>query len=232
MAGENENPQPASPSPSGPSSDASTAESSEEPERNDSVSIPGHENPSGLPAPAASDPGSTHQPPRPSSTTAQDDTGSDGASVQRSSDSGSADSPLHTEISHQNRNSALDSSASSQVEILPVQGNDSGQNMVQQTEEVPNGWRPRYIRKRVLAGFVISFLLLAVAIVVLYVFSRKQNGLTAANESLYYLWMFSPTIGKMTLLSMLIIWGVVTDPERKSSIHNSLIHLASSGILD
>ncbi|CAI4215826.1 unnamed protein product [Parascedosporium putredinis] len=82
------------------------------------------------------------------------------------------------------------------------QATHSSHSLLQPTEKTPYGWRPRYLRRRVFGLFIAGFLILAALIVLLWAISKQRNGLTAAKESLYYLWMFSPTIAFTVLLSV------------------------------
>lgn len=53
--------------------------------------------------------------------------------------------------------------------------------------------RPSYLRKRILAGFVVIFIAIIVALEVLYQSSESRNGIAASIESRHYLWTYGPT---------------------------------------
>ena len=64
-------------------------------------------------------------------------------------------------------------------------------------ETTPYGsWRPGYLRKSVLFAFCCIFLALLAAVEAIYLASESRNGLEEANESLSWLWTFSPTVGR------------------------------------
>ena len=54
-------------------------------------------------------------------------------------------------------------------------------------------WRPFYLRRRVLASFVLIFVLMLVAIEVLVVVSNRNDGLATSNPGQHYLWTYGPT---------------------------------------
>lgn len=56
-------------------------------------------------------------------------------------------------------------------------------------------WTPFPLRRHVLLGFISVFASLLVALAVLFSYSRSYQGLSTANERLYYLWTYGPTAG-------------------------------------
>jgi hypothetical protein len=56
-----------------------------------------------------------------------------------------------------------------------------------------NGWRPSYLRKRILALFVIAFSATIAALEALYQSSEAHDGIAASTESRHYLWTYGPT---------------------------------------
>ncbi|KAH7126550.1 hypothetical protein B0J13DRAFT_531084 [Dactylonectria estremocensis] len=70
----------------------------------------------------------------------------------------------------------------------------------------PFGWRPLYLRRRVMTVFLLIFLVLTGAIHGIGRISEQQGGIITANKTMYYLWMFGPTMIISILLSS---WGRV-----------------------
>jgi hypothetical protein len=56
-----------------------------------------------------------------------------------------------------------------------------------------HGWRPGYLRRRVLMIFLVLFCLCLATLEILYQVSQNRNGLVAADQSRRYLWTFGPT---------------------------------------
>ena len=54
-------------------------------------------------------------------------------------------------------------------------------------------WRPTYLRRTVIACFILVFALMLVAIEVLLVFSNKNYGLATPYGDLHYFWTYGPT---------------------------------------
>ncbi|OTA91436.1 hypothetical protein M434DRAFT_388618 [Hypoxylon sp. CO27-5] len=57
---------------------------------------------------------------------------------------------------------------------------------------VSHGWRPNYLRRRVIVTLDIIFLIGIVVLEVLDTVSRRHGGLSDANQSLFYLWALFP----------------------------------------
>ncbi|KKZ68312.1 hypothetical protein EMCG_05987 [[Emmonsia] crescens] len=55
-------------------------------------------------------------------------------------------------------------------------------------------WTPFWLRKRTLLGFVILFTLLWIALLVLWLFVKRNNGLEIALTSNRYVWRFAPAV--------------------------------------
>lgn len=60
-------------------------------------------------------------------------------------------------------------------------------------------WMPFYLRRVFLLGFAVVFILMIVALEVLYFFSVRDGGLATVEESLHYLWTYGPTFGGFVL---------------------------------
>ncbi|KAF3395962.1 hypothetical protein F1880_007045 [Penicillium rolfsii] len=56
-----------------------------------------------------------------------------------------------------------------------------------------NGWRPSYLRKRILVSFAITFSAVIAALEALYQSSEAHDGITASTENRHYLWTYGPT---------------------------------------
>ena len=54
-------------------------------------------------------------------------------------------------------------------------------------------WRPFFLRRTVLASFIVLFLLIIVALEVLIVVSNRSYGIATGQSHLHYLWTFGPT---------------------------------------
>ncbi|KAI0440985.1 hypothetical protein F4803DRAFT_577051 [Xylaria telfairii] len=60
-------------------------------------------------------------------------------------------------------------------------------------DKVPLPWRPFYLRRVVLLGFIILFILIIVAIESLVAISEKNNGIATSMSRDHYLWTYGPT---------------------------------------
>ncbi|KAJ6015673.1 hypothetical protein N7540_010264 [Penicillium herquei] len=78
----------------------------------------------------------------------------------------------------------------------------------------PPGWRPAYLRKRVLSGFAIIFCAIIIALEILNYVSSKNQGLTSSTESRHYLWTYGPT-AILTLVSA--FWARVEFQAKQSA---------------
>ncbi|KAB2569610.1 hypothetical protein BFW01_g12268 [Lasiodiplodia theobromae] len=67
-------------------------------------------------------------------------------------------------------------------------------------------WMPFYLRRVFLLGFAVVFILMIVALEVLYFFSVRDGGLATVEESLHYLWTYGPTF---VLTMAAALWGQV-----------------------
>lgn len=54
-------------------------------------------------------------------------------------------------------------------------------------------WRPLYLRRAVLLGFILVFILVIIAIESLLATSNQKNGIASNSVSLHYLWTYGPT---------------------------------------
>ncbi|KAJ5287532.1 hypothetical protein N7478_003218 [Penicillium angulare] len=75
------------------------------------------------------------------------------------------------------------------------------------------GWRPTYIRRRVLMAFVIVFCGIIATLEVLNHISSTNQGLASSTESRHYLWTYGPT-AILTLISA--FWGRVEFQAKQS----------------
>lgn len=57
----------------------------------------------------------------------------------------------------------------------------------------PTMWDPFWLRKSVLIAFAIVFAAMSVAVVLLYHFSKSNNGLATQEQSRHYAWTYGPT---------------------------------------
>ncbi|KAJ5731120.1 uncharacterized protein N7483_005628 [Penicillium malachiteum] len=78
----------------------------------------------------------------------------------------------------------------------------------------PPGWRPAYLRKRVITGFAIIFCAIIIALEILNYVSSKNQGLTSSTESRHYLWTYGPT-AILTLVSA--FWARVEFQAKQSA---------------
>lgn len=63
-------------------------------------------------------------------------------------------------------------------------------------------WRPFYLRRLVIAGFMGTFVLVLAAIEVLLAMSNKNDGIATSRHELHYLWTYGPT-ALLTLVAAL-----------------------------
>jgi hypothetical protein len=57
-------------------------------------------------------------------------------------------------------------------------------------------WRPSYLKIRTISAFIVAFLVLLVALEILFQYSRHNAGFVASTESRHYLWTYGPTASK------------------------------------
>lgn len=62
-----------------------------------------------------------------------------------------------------------------------------------QNNSQEDGWRPSYLRKRILALFVVAFCAIIATLEALYRSSEAHDGIAASTESRHYLWTYGPT---------------------------------------
>ena len=60
-------------------------------------------------------------------------------------------------------------------------------------KDLPMQWRPFYLRRTVLLGFISVFVSIAVAIESLLAVSNRDHGLATSTSSVHYLWTYGPT---------------------------------------
>ncbi|OQE19427.1 hypothetical protein PENSTE_c015G01958 [Penicillium steckii] len=56
-----------------------------------------------------------------------------------------------------------------------------------------SGWRPSYLRRRILTLFVLTFGAIILALELLYRSSNLNNGIAASKQDIHYLWTYGPT---------------------------------------
>lgn len=81
-------------------------------------------------------------------------------------------------------------------------GKNDGSSEVLTDEPSTSGeptWMPFYLRRVFLLGFAVVFVLMIVALEVLYFFSVRDGGLATVEERLHYLWTYGPTFGGFVL---------------------------------
>lgn len=59
-----------------------------------------------------------------------------------------------------------------------------------------NSWVPHALKRTSLLAFLIAYLLLIIALAVLFDYSNKHNGIVSSQENLHYLWTYGPTASK------------------------------------
>ncbi|KAK3995753.1 hypothetical protein QBC44DRAFT_283171 [Cladorrhinum sp. PSN332] len=76
------------------------------------------------------------------------------------------------------------------------------------SDSCANPWRPFFLQRRALYGFMVIFILMGVAIEVLFIISEKRQGLKTAvsHVNLHYVWTYGPMV-IMTLVSA--FWAIV-----------------------
>jgi hypothetical protein len=62
-----------------------------------------------------------------------------------------------------------------------------------------HGWRPSYLRRRIIVAFIVVFVAIIIAIEAMYGYSKTHHGVARIDESLELLWTFGPTAGKEAL---------------------------------
>lgn len=77
--------------------------------------------------------------------------------------------------------------------LNPSRKHDDLSAQLQQPEQQISGWRPSYLRRRVLIVFVITFCAVIAALEALNHVSQVHNGIASSNESRHYLWTYGPT---------------------------------------
>lgn len=70
---------------------------------------------------------------------------------------------------------------------------DPVENVESPTAASKSKWRPKYLRRRVLAGFNVVFLLMIVALELLSLLSNRNDGIAKGFNKDHYLWTYGPT---------------------------------------
>ncbi|KAK7921658.1 hypothetical protein PG985_009680 [Apiospora marii] len=84
-------------------------------------------------------------------------------------------------------------------------------------------WRPRYLTRRALLGFLLVFTLILVAVEVLLFTSNKDNGIATSTSDKHYLWTYGPTAFLTVVAAM---W---TRVEYQSKLITPWIRLSQPG---
>jgi hypothetical protein len=71
-------------------------------------------------------------------------------------------------------------------------------------DKLSKSWLPFFLRKTTLGIFIVIFGAMIIALEVLFVVSKKRDGLTETNTSFKYLWKYGPTA---TLTIVAAFWG-------------------------
>ncbi|KAK5635128.1 hypothetical protein RRF57_010840 [Xylaria bambusicola] len=83
-------------------------------------------------------------------------------------------------------------------------------------------WRPFYLRRSVLCGFILVFILVVAAIETLLAISDKNKGIASSTSNLHYLWTYGPT-AFLTILAA--IW---TRTEHQSKLVAPWVRLSQN----
>ena len=75
-----------------------------------------------------------------------------------------------------------------------------------------DSWVPIALNRRTLTAFSSTFVVIIIALAVLYNYSNTHNGLGNSNQKLHYFWTFGPTAGIFTIRYM-------HSDSKNSSIH-------------
>ncbi|KAJ5356294.1 Protein of unknown function DUF3433 [Penicillium concentricum] len=87
-------------------------------------------------------------------------------------------------------------------------------------EQTP-GWRPCYLRRRVLVVFAIVFCLIIAALETLNQISQAHNGIASSIESRHYFWTYGPTA---ILTIVALFWSRVEFQAKQSAPWYSILH--------
>ena len=63
---------------------------------------------------------------------------------------------------------------------------------------IPKMWTPLVLKRKVLLGFASVFLMMIIALEILFLFSNRNNGLATTDSGKHYLWTYGPTAGMPT----------------------------------
>lgn len=83
-----------------------------------------------------------------------------------------------------------------------------------------DGWRPSYLRKRVLILFAIAFSAIIAALEALYQTSEAHDGIAASTESRHYIWTYGPT-AILTIIATL--WSRVEFQSKQNAPWQSML---------
>ncbi|KAJ5586241.1 hypothetical protein N7450_006028 [Penicillium hetheringtonii] len=95
------------------------------------------------------------------------------------------------------------------------------------------GWRPSYLRRRILTLFLLTFGAIIVALELLYRSSNVNNGIAASKQDIHYLWTYGPT-AILTIITT--FWSRVEYQAKQSApwraLHDSPQPAEKSVLLD
>jgi hypothetical protein len=83
-----------------------------------------------------------------------------------------------------------------------------------------SGWRPSYLRRRVLLAFALSFCAIIGGLETINYFSRVNHGIASSVEKLHYLWTYGPTAIFTVLASL---WSRVEYQAKQSAPWQSMV---------
>jgi hypothetical protein len=66
--------------------------------------------------------------------------------------------------------------------------------------DTAQSWVPLALRRRSLVAFMVVYIILIIALAILFNYSNHHNGLVSSRANLHYLWTYGPTAGKYTRL--------------------------------
>ncbi|KAJ5995103.1 hypothetical protein N7481_002080 [Penicillium waksmanii] len=96
-----------------------------------------------------------------------------------------------------------------------------------------SGWRPSYLRKRVLILFILTFAAIIAALEVIYQSSEARNGIAISTQDRHYFWTYGPT-AILTIITTL--WSRVEFQTKQSApwqaLHDSPQPADKSVLLD
>jgi hypothetical protein len=84
-------------------------------------------------------------------------------------------------------------------EVPPPASQDSPDESIEKYEcendHTHQLWSPLFLRRKVLALFVVSFIAMIATLAVLYIYCERNQGLSTVNPKQHYLWTYGPVAG-------------------------------------